>query len=396
NYEEEWYTYNPRWIIQFGGDNYNYDTRGAEAKSYAAYSQITWTPNILNNKLELTAGIRWTKDEKDSTRLQQSLSRFLVDPTNPNACVCLRDASGTPLTHSGAPAATAIPGGAIGPTDLIGISTDDSWSKVTPMAVASYHITDEISTYAKFSTGYKSGGINGVAESNAAFREHFDQETMRSYEIGLKSRFLDNRVQLNSAVFYNEYDDIQVNTFVPAVIGIAVNNAGKAAISGLEMELVARPTHNLDLSFNYAYLDTKYKEYMDLDSNTGQIRDFSSERQFAYSPRHSFNTSAKYTFDPMAYGTLSARVDYVWTDEQFIGVNNDPTTNIDDYGLLGARITLADIPHGARGDGQLSVSLWGKNLTDEEYTTSGVNLQVFSVNQWGDPRSYGAELTYRF
>lgn len=393
-YEEEWFTDNPRWIFQFGGDNYNYDTRGAEAKSYAVYTQATWTPDILQSKLELTAGLRWTRDEKDAWRLQQAVGTFNADPTAANACVCLRDANGMPLTYSGAPASTAIPGGPIGPTDLIPIQTDDSWSGITPMLVASYHFTDSITAYIKYSTGYKSGGINDVAETNANFIRGFNEETMDSLEIGWKSRLLDNRLQINAAAFYNRYDDIQVNTFVPEIIGISVENAGEATISGAELEVLARLSSNLDLMFNYAYLDTRYDEYLDVDPLTGQLRDYSSEREFGYAPRHSYNATLQYTFDPMPYGTLSLRIDYAWMDEQFIGVTDDPTTNIDDYGLLNARMTLAEIPTGGRGE--LAVSAWGKNLTDKEYITTGVNLTAFTINQWGDPRSYGIELSYRY
>lgn len=394
-YEEEWSTFNPRWIFQFGGDNYNYDTRGAEAKSYAAYSQVTWSPDAFDRRLELTGGLRWTRDEKDAVRLQQSLTNFLTQgPQSPNACVCLRDETGMPLTVSGAPAGTAIPGGPIGPTDLVPITHSDSWTEVTPMIVATYHFSDDITGYAKYSSGYKAGGINGVAETNETFLRGFDQEVMDSYELGVKSRLLDNRLQVNAAAFLNDYEDIQVNTFVPSVIGISVNNAGAATISGLELEVMARPVPNLDLVLNYGYLHTEYDEYLDLDRTTGQLVDFSDQRKFAYSPRHTVNASLVYSFDPMPVGSLRARIDYAWLDDQYIGVNDDPTSNIDAYGLWNARLTLADIPTGGRGE--LAVSLWGKNLADEEYLTSSVNLQVFTANQWGDPRSYGLELTYRF
>src|SRR5690625_1414523 len=134
-------------------------------------------------------------------------------PLDPAACVCLRDpVTGMPITRSGLPASTALPGGPYGPTDLIPLKTSDSWSKVTPMAVATYHLTDSATAYLKYSTGFKSGGINGVAETNADFIGGFGQETMKSWELGWKSRLLDNRLQLNAAAFYNKYDDIQVNT----------------------------------------------------------------------------------------------------------------------------------------------------------------------------------------
>ncbi|MFW6092574.1 MAG: TonB-dependent receptor [Pseudomonadota bacterium] len=395
-YDEEWFTDNPRWLGAFGNpDLYNYDTRGGDTTSYAAFSQATWFPQALQGKLELTAGLRWTRDEKDSTRLQQSLGAYVADPSDPNSCVCVRDENGVPITQSGAPAAAAVPMGPIGPTDLVAMQTEDEWSQLTPMFVATYHFDAGTTGYAKYSTGFKAGGINGVAANNQTFVNGFDQETMDSFELGLKSRLLGDRLQINAAAFYNDYDDIQVNTFVPEMIGISVENAGKARIAGAELELLARPTRNLEFTFNYSFLDTEYDEYLDFDESLNRVRDFSDERKFPYAPEHSFNTALVYESDPTSIGTVSARVDYAWFDDQFIGVNDDPTTNIESYGLLSGRIGLSSIAMGGRGS--IDVSVWGKNLTDEEYTQSGVNLGVLgTVNQWGDPRSYGLEVTYRY
>jgi iron complex outermembrane recepter protein len=394
-YGEEWFTFNPRWLFQFGANNYNYDTRGADADSIAAYTQATWAPRAFDRKLKLSAGLRWTRDATDMWRLQQSLTSFLTQgPTSPNACVCVRDASGVPLTRSGAPALTAIPSGPIGPVDLVPLTHKGSWTKATPMLVASWHWSDDLMAYAKYSTGYKSGGINDVAETNETFLRGFGPETMHSWELGLKSRLLNQRMQLNAAAFYNDFDDIQVNTFVPTVIGISVNNASAARISGFELELLARPMAKLDLAFNYAYLHTQYDKYLDLDRNTGTLMDYADLRKFPYSPRHTANAGLIYSFDPLPLGILQARVDYSWLDDQFIGVIDDPTNRIHSYGLLNGRVTLS--AHIESLQGELTLSVWGRNLTDKEYTTSGVNLQVFTVNQWGDPRSYGMELSYRF
>lgn len=394
-YEESWSTYNPRWIFQFGKDNYNYDSRGADAKSYAGYAHASWSPQVYDQKFEFTAELRWTRDVKEMTRLMQSWSSYInAGPASQSACVCLRDADGMPLTASGMPASSAIPGGAIGPTDLLPLEHADSWSEVTSMLGVTYRWSDAINSYAKYSSGYKSGGINGVADTNDSFILGFDQETIDVWELGLKMRLFDDRLQFNAAAFYNDYNDIQVNTFVPSVLGIAVNNAGAASISGVELELLSAPIPNLELLLNYSYLKARYAEYLDREPASGDLVDFSTQRKFPYSPAHNINAALVYTFKGLPIGDARMRLDYRWLDDHFVGVINDPTTNIASYGLLNARLTLSDI--GADHAEGLSLSVWAENLTDVEYTVAASNLRVFTVNQWGDPRSYGMELTWQF
>lgn len=247
-------------------------------------------------------------------------------------------------------------------------------------------LSDDINGYAKISTGFKSGGFDGTATTNAAFQTPFDPETLTAYEIGLKSRFADDRVQLNMAYFYNDYKDFQANQFVAAVIGTVVVNAGDAEMQGAEIELLARPTANLDLTLNYGWLDTEYTSFL-----VGGV-DVSDQREFAYSPENTVYQAVKYTFDPFSFGTLSLRADYSWKDDHFVSITDDPTTNIDAYGLINARAELAEIPV---GNGSLRFAAWGKNLDDEEYWNTALNLGVLTVNQWADPRSYD-EVGYEF
>lgn len=373
-YEDSWDTDNPRWLFQFGGDTSDISQRGAETVSVAAFGQLSWTPNAFDDRMEITVGGRWTEETKDAYNLAVDASVYAVTPADPNAGVYQRGAMGNPVFS---PSGSLIP-----------IETDDSWSEFTPMATVAWRFSDDVNGYAKVATGFKSGGFNGVATSNASFLTPFDPEIMTTYELGLKSRFLDQRVQLNMSVFYNDYEDFQANKFVEEVLGIAIVNAGSATMQGMEIELTARPTANLDMILNYSLLDTSYDEFIGDDGS-----DVSSDRYFTYSPENTVFASLKYTFDPFSIGTLSMRADYSWTDDYHTGILDDPTTNVDAYGLLSARVELSAIPV---GQGEMQVSAWGRNLTDEEYWSTALNLTVFTVGQWADPRSYGVELSYQF
>jgi iron complex outermembrane receptor protein len=373
-YEDEWETDNPRWIFQFGGDAFDTSQRGAEDDSYAAYGQFTWTPKAFEQRMDITLGGRYTEETKDVHSLWQDISKYAVDPADPNAGVFVRDAAGNPVFDAN---------GALMP-----MNAKDTWSEFTYMGAIGWHFSDNVHGYAKLSTGFKSGGFYGVATNNESFTRGFDPETMTAYEIGLKSRLMEDRLQVNVAAFYNDYEDFQAGLFLEEVVGTVVVNAGEAEMSGVELEVTARPTRNLDLVLNYAWLDTDYKKFVDGDGN-----DISNERFFAYSPDNTVFASAKYTFDPFSFGTLSARVDYAWKDDMYIGIVDDPTTNIESYGLWNARLELADI---SVGESTMRVAAWGRNLSDEEYWNTAINMGIMTVNQWADPRTYGIELAVDF
>jgi iron complex outermembrane receptor protein len=373
-YEDEWSTHNPRWIFQFGGDTFDTSDRGAKDTSKAAYAQFTWTPNVLDDRLDLTLGARWTEEEKKVTALWRDASIYAIDATDPNSGVFIRDNSGNPVLD--------VDG------NLKPNQASDTWNEFTPMAVATYRFTDSINGYAKVSTGFKSGGFFGVATSNASFERGFEPETLTSSELGLKSRLLEDTLQLNMAYFYNDYEDFQATITIPEIISRVVENAGEATMQGVEVELVARPTENLDLMLNYAWLDTEYDEFAD-----GSGNDISNDRVFSFSPENSVFASVRYTIPTTSMGEFSISLDYAWKDDHYIEILDDPTTKVDAYGLLSARAELADIPV---GNGSLRVAAWGKNLGDEEYWNNAINLGVMTVNQWADPRSYGIEVGYEF
>lgn len=379
--EDEWHTVNPRWI--YTGLGYpggaDTDNRGGDDTSEAAYGQLTWTPDAFDDRLDLTFGVRYTKEEKDVYRLRINESAFApvkyaTDPCNAGSGVFSRDAAGCPiLDANGVPKATSF---------------KEDWSQTTPMFVASWQLTEDVNIYGKVVTGFKSGGVNGVAVTESSFATPFDAEEVTTYELGLKSRFWDNRIQVNAAYFLNDFTDIHVNTQVLNVLGIVVDNAGEATIQGAELEVKALMSENLELGFNLGVIDPEYDEYID---NGVEVK---NDRVFSNTPETNYSAMVKYTFDPMSIGTLSARVDYSYRDDFYLTVTKStstPSLDPDDVSLLQARISLEEIP---LGNGSLKLSAWGKNLTDEEYWD--VALSSTNSQQWADPRSYGLEATYEF
>lgn len=335
-------------VFTFPTSNNRY---GFDNDSVAVFGQVEWRPpaRVLDDRLTLTLGVRWTKEEKDSY-----------------------------ISH---------------PDDLVPFAAeaDKTFTNISPTFVAAWEVNDNINVYGKIANGWKSGGFNGEAPFEAAFVTAYDPEEMQSIEFGIKSRWLDNRLQFNAAVFQNDSDDMQMSIFVSGSgAASVVQNAGQATIRGFEMEVVALPTPDLQLSLSYGYLDAEYGEF--IDSGVDRRK----EKDFPYTPRHSGSLSAEYTFFQQSWGELIGRIDYEYVDEHvpYIEPFQNATSKVNTYQLVNARLTLANIPVGDTET--LKLALWGKNLTDKEYRVNTIPFGAWTSSFYGDPRTYGVEATYEF
>lgn len=322
-----------------------------ENEAFAVYGQATYTPPILDDRLRLTAGLRWSRDKRQASIQETSIT----------------------------PAATVV-----GPTTPASTSFDN----VSPTLIAAFDVSRDINIYGKVVRGYKSGGFNTRASTRARFSAGFRPETLTSYEVGMKSMLLDNRLRFNIAGFISDYRDIQVNTRSdPNNVGITdVLNAGEARVKGIELDLTARPVRGLTLSASYSYLTGKYLRVIDV---TGEDR--SDFFRFINMAPHTVSAKAEYQFPPTSFGQLSANVDY-YHQGLITTSTSDPRYKVAGYGLLDARLTLADIP---LGGGEWRVSAFGRNLTDKEYYISHFNTGAPSAF-FGQPRTYGLEISLEY
>ncbi|WP_027948844.1 TonB-dependent receptor [Haliea salexigens] len=337
-------------ITQFGFDN----------DALAVYGQVDWRPEGFDDRLKLTLGARTTKENKDFHKLRIESSGIVSVPYT---------------------------------------EVDDSYNDTSPMVAISWDIDETRTVYAKVAKGFKSGAFNHAATTVSAFQQGFDSETLWSYELGLKSRWLDQRLQVNAAAFYSDYDDIQVSNFLPdpnaGAVSI-VDNAGKARISGLELELAALLTENLELTVNYGYLDGEYTEYTVFDAAQGVNVDVKDDRVIPFLTEHSSSVALDYNRPIGSIGTLGMRLAWSYIDDQPVYPDNFESTFIEAYDMFSARVALSDIPAGDQG--RVSIALWAKNLTDEEYYVHGIDFGAFgfAANQFGDPRTFGVEVTYNY
>jgi len=321
--------------------------------AYALYGMATYRSGFIDG-LYISPSVRWSRDERKATFQQ-----------------------------------TAIP--AAGPP-AVGLTTpaDRSFSNVSPGLVIGLNGWDDINVYAKYARGYKSGGYNIRASSPTRFAEGFDEETLDSFELGMKSSWLDDRVRLNVAASLSKYKDIQVAAQTSSVNpGITdVLNVGKATIKSIELDLTARPIRELTVGLGYAYLDARYDEIV--DPITGN--DIANFFVFLEAPEHTLSTSVQYEFPVTPIGRLTSYADYYYRDDKHTGSANDKRFISRAHGLLDARLTLSEIPFGF---GNWRISAYGKNLMDKEYYVQHFNA-FLPIAVFGEPRTYGVEIAFEY
>jgi iron complex outermembrane recepter protein len=365
-----------------------------ERDTYAVYADGSYA---FNDRWTLSAGLRWTKDEKDffrranpggpCTALTPPKDQVLVDG------ICL-DARSNSVSRVG-PGFTAadlrpfdlpLPGSAYG----INAGFSESWDEITYRLVLDYQLQDIGMVYASYSTGFIPGGLTETCSSLETCVP-FDSETNWNAEIGFKGQFLANTLQVNAAVFFTEYDDLirsQVLPFTNA-FGITTQetvnvNAGTSEAFGAEVEVTWLAAPGLTLGMNLGYLDHEYKEF---ELNGQDL----SNLEVPFSPKWQASAIATYEQFLAAGGSLTYNLSVNYQDEAQASVFNSPLTQIEERTLVDANVTYRD------REQRYYLTLWGKNLTDERHRIGANSVAgLWNFTMFGRPRSYGLEAGVTF
>jgi iron complex outermembrane receptor protein len=339
-------------------------------KSYAAFGQADWH---ITDALTLTAGLRYTHEDK-----QGSFTRFLAPNSGGNIAL-LTDAQKAQFQLS----------------DL-SFSAKTKADALTGLVTLGYKITPDVLVYGTYSRGNKSGGLNVTA--GGIVQPVVNPEKVDSFELGLKSQFLDRRLTANLAAFYTQIRDYQANVSLQVGQTTAttqyIANIPKVRSQGVEADLAFAPTDRLSFTASAAYTDAKFIDYRNAPQRTEltipgtlPIQDLSGRRlpgvsKFAYSL--SADASQPVGASLEAYG----HADYLHRSSFNSNASLSIYGVVPAYGVLNGRIGLRT------SDGVYDFSFWVRNLTNEKYYTSrgpGVTIGVISGSV-GDPRTFGATL----
>lgn len=327
-------------------------------RSYAAYGQADIP---LGDQLTLTAGLRYTHEEKDFDRVQEF---FGADtPLVPNI------------------------GEGFRATD---VQVTESWNNLSPKVGLTYEVSEDQMVYASASRGFKSGGFDG--RSNSAIEAvPYEPETLWAFEVGSKSTLADGRATLNIAAYYNDYKNLQLSSFVADAQGAfsaLFTNAGAATIKGIEIELAVRPTANLNVAASVAYTDASYDEYIGPGGT-----DISDQRSLVNAPKWTLFLAADYDI-PLSNGAvISFHADASYRSKTYPTVSSSEILAQDGYGLLNTQIRYRV----ANENWELFAGI--KNITDKNYRSHGFDLSDslgYQLGYYGAPRTWSAGLQYRF
>ena len=340
-------------------------------ESFSAYADFSFD---FTDRLHASIGGRYTRDDKDA-----GVQRFFY-----------LGATRSPRT-----------GGAERPIlqTRTNYTASDSFEQFTPRVSVSYDFTEELTGYGSISQGFKSGGwdMRGDAFLVPQTINGYDPETVTAYELGLKGTAFDRRLSFASAVFYSDYQDLQITTqqvATPPATGIAsvVDNVGQATIYGLEFEGTAYLTDNLTSNFAIGYLKNEFDEFITLV--TGTPVDISNTRSPQNSPEWTGYWGVTWTGD-LSGGELAVTPSLSYRGGFSLFDAPDPVLDQEGYTLVDLSAVWT-----APG-GHYQIGVFGRNLTDEEYRIGGYNFAGATFNNsisafYGPPRTFSASVTVRY
>ena len=277
---------------------------------------------------------------------------------------------------------------------------DLDFDEDTYLASVAWALTDNANVYAKVSDGYRSGSYDGQSRDPAIFDIPTDPEQLTAYEVGFKSRWLEDRLQVNTAVFYSDYEDMLISSWDPDTSTTRTQNAGEGKITGVELEALAQVTESLLLSFSYGYLDGDWDNYPGVDA-AGNSVELKNIAEFPQTPENNYAVGLDYNIPFFNIGQMNFHIDYSYTDDLYIvPLSADGLTapikqaRIESREMTNARLEVTDIAVG--GSSTLEFAVWGKNLTDEDVERSKFDGGNAVFSEWDDPITYGADITLRF
>ncbi len=401
------------------GTNYtglaSLDRHEQNARSAAIFTNNTFH---ATDALDITVGLRYTHEKKELHSVY----------SNPNGSVGCGSTLANPAARVGGALAQRINGftslpaalqqqllGALVPAvapqvagymclpwaniahhgrDVRQSRTEKEWSGTFKVA---YDWSDDVMTYASVARGYKAGGFNldrvqssnglssGVQGITPVDDTSFPGEFVNSFELGLKTTWADGNMLFNAALFYQDYEDFQLNSFLGT--SFVVRSIPEVVSQGFEFDLMWQtPVRGLMLQGGLTYAQTEYGDDLLPDADLVLL----PGNQMSFAPEWSGNAALSYEWDVGGNYLGRFNIGAKYMSDYNTGSDLDPQKAQDGFTLLNARIGFG------RKDRRWMVELWGQNLTDETYKQVGIDapIQAGSWNAFlGAPRTYG--VTFR-
>ena len=341
--------------------------------SEAVFAQATFD---FTEKLSATAGIRYTKEDRD----------YL-----PDQYIEEMPLGGLPFPCFNSDGSTKIC--ALGDRAVPYETVNNSISENTPMVSISYSFTDDVMLYGTYSEGFKVGGFTQRIFPPEPSLPAFGPEYVDSLEAGIKAELLDNSLRVNLAVYSADYSDLQILISEPSRVGPYTTNAGDATIDGFELEINYLSQNGVLIDLAVGYTDAGY-DSLNPDLFSGlRVSD-----PFVFISEWNTNLSVTKTFDTQV-GDITPRLDWSWRSEFYTNAGGlpfapawaDPLVQ-PDYSVVNMSARWESATSG------LSVTVGVDNVADEEFSIFGDYQSTFgsTAQAFDRGRQYYLMLGYSF
>ncbi len=379
----------PLSLLDHGWNEAFYNT--LKTKAYAGFGDVIWH---VNDKLNLTFGLRYTRDQKDFTWFNDIRNAPTLDATL-NAL----EAAGF-FTLAGVPKETFIFDLAfVDPPAMMnkGITNraSQTWSDWSPRLVVDYHFTDDMMGYASLAKGYKAGGFNALQIGS-----EFDNEDVWNAEIGIKQSFPDARLAYNLSAYYYRYDNRQsIRLDNTSSIPRFVVDTGDVEAYGVDFDMRWQVTDAFGLDLNAAYIDSKYRDY-GINTPAGLL---DLNGQPTGEPNWSAAVGGHYVWQLGSAGDLRLALRHAFRGACRSNDYSRSSGDCADYPAFstGESQNRTDVRLGwTSAQGHWSWAVYGNNVFDNRYVTQ---LNVYGREAFGtvggivsEPRTYGLEVGLKF
>ncbi len=384
----------------FYDDKYEIQETNQDRTTWAVYGDGSYD---LTDRIKVSAGIRYTEDDKDFERYS------LGTAANPVSNIMTLDQYVGPHTNP-------FSESSFGNVQKL----SNTWDAVTYRLAIDFQITDDIMVYGSYATGFVAGGFSETCGSTFSCQP-YDSEENQNAEIGLKSDLFDGALRLNLAAFHTQYENLQRDTVV-TFIDAAGNtfqetvsvNEGETTAMGFEAEFQWAVNANLRIDGNLGWLDHEYDNYSpginpaDLTGVPGPSVEVDlSGLEVPFSPELNYNLGATYFQDLSSGAAITYNLSVNYQDEtqtspfpanfqgtdasgEFI-IQQKANTQMEERTLVNAYITYNAADNG------VEMSLYGKNLTDERYRVAANPVAtLWNFTRHGAPREVGIQIGYSF
>ena len=361
-----------------------------ENESFSVFAQGNFN---LTDQLALTAGLRFTQDDRSVDLQELGVLGGSVDAA---VATFGTTALGDGIVVLNDPAITTI-------------QNEADFDEASWTVALDYQVTDSTLLYGSISRGFRSGGIDGDGDLSTEVQP----ELVDNIEVGIKTDVLGDKLRFNAALWFSDYTDIQIQSFaldatVAGTTGVPVAvlaNAAEATLGGFEAELQWFPSSNFTLNAGVGFTDGDFDEFLEPalavpgDPSTLFFNDRSDEP--IGGPELQFSLTGRYEFAVGGNTRGAVQLTYSYLDEQILA-DADVVALVEQSGPGFGTVDAIDLVNGqvdfTIGE-KLNVALFGKNLTDEEYFSTGFALEVFgglAQRNIGAPRTYGVRVRYDF